>query len=146
MEKNPDPRNQFVITPRMLRSIVPQALYQIACQLIIFFVVPAVSDITDKQLSGFMFNTFIFTQIVNFVNVSDQDRFFPLWKKWKIRTTEICVVLMAGMQVVIMLELDSVFKFEQITGNMWLISVGLGLGAFVIHGVENLLYHWLQRD
>jgi hypothetical protein len=53
---------------------------------------------------------------------------------------------MAGMQVIIMLELDDVFKFEKITGNMWLISVGLGLGAFVIHGVENLLYHWLQRD
>jgi Ca2+-transporting ATPase len=144
MEKKPDPRNQFVITHRMLRSIVPQSLYQIACQLIIFFVVPAVSDISDKQLSGFMFNTFIFTQIVNFVNVSDQDRFFPLWGKWKVRATEICVILMAGMQVVIMLELDSVFKFEKINGNMWLISVGLGIGAFVIHGAENLVYRWLN--
>ncbi|AGE60050.1 calcium-transporting ATPase, plasma membrane-type [Acanthocystis turfacea Chlorella virus WI0606] len=144
MTKKPDPRNQFVITPRMLRSIVPQSLYQIACQLIIFFVAPAVSDISDKQLSGFMFNTFIFSQIVNFVNVSDQDRFFPLWGKWKIRATEICVVLMTSVQVVIMLELDSVFKFEKITGSMWGASVGLGLGAFVIHGVENLVYHWLR--
>ncbi|AGE55605.1 calcium-transporting ATPase, plasma membrane-type [Acanthocystis turfacea Chlorella virus MN0810.1] len=144
MTKKPDPKNQFVITPRMLRSIVPQALYQITCQLIIFFVVPAVSTIDEKQLSGLMFNTFIFSQIVNFVNVSDQDRFFPLWGKWKVSATEICVILMAAMQVIIMLLLDSVFKFEKITGMMWVISVSVGLGGFVVHGTENLVSRWLR--
>jgi Ca2+-transporting ATPase len=144
MKKKPDPRNQFVITLPMLRSIIPQSLYQIVCQLILFFATPQLIDISEQQLSGLMFNTFIFTQIVNMNNVVDQDKIVPSWGIWKIRITDLCIMLMIGVQVAIMLLLSSVFKFEAITTNMWLVSVGLGIGSFVVHVLTTAVYYWIQ--
>jgi hypothetical protein len=115
------------------------------CQLILFFATPQLIDISEQQLSGLMFNTFIFTQIVNMNNVVDQDKIVPSWGIWKIRITDLCIMLMIGVQVAIMLLLSSVFKFEAITTNMWLVSVGLGLGSFVVHVLTTAVYYWIQE-
>ncbi|AGE56458.1 calcium-transporting ATPase, plasma membrane-type [Paramecium bursaria Chlorella virus NE-JV-1] len=146
MKNKPDPRNQFVITMPMLRAIVPQSLYQIACQLVLFFATPQILDISEKQLSGLMFNTFIFTQIFNFNNMVDSTKIFPLGFSWKSRVSYLCIAGMIGMQVVIMLLLEDVFKFESITTNMWFVSVGLGSGSFVVHVLVSSVYAWLMRD
>ena len=144
MKTPPGPREQFVVTFQMLRSIVPQSLYQIACQLIIFFATPQLIDISDKQLSGFMFNIFIYTQIFNLTNVSSQDSVFPLLQMRRIRIIDICIVLMAGVQVVIMFFLGNVFKIDKITGNMWAISMALGFGSSVIHTIVTAAWYWVQ--
>jgi Ca2+-transporting ATPase len=145
MKTPPGPREQFVVTFQMLRSIIPQSLYQIACQLIVFFATPQVIDITDNQLSGFMFNIFIFTQIFNLTNVSSQDNVFPLLQIRRIRIIDICIVLMAGVQVIIMFLLANVFKIDKITGNMWAISMALGFGSSIIHTIVNAAWYWIQE-
>ena len=145
MKTPPGPREQFAVTFQMLRSIIPQSLYQIACQLIVFFATPQVIDITDNQLSGFMFNIFIFTQIFNLTNVSSQDNVFPLLQIRRIRIIDICIVLMAGVQVIIMFLLANVFKIDKITGNMWAISMALGFGSSIIHTIVNAAWYWIQE-
>jgi Ca2+-transporting ATPase len=129
----------------MLRSIIPQSLYQIACQLIVFFVAPQLTDISDKQLSGFMFNMFIFTQIFNLVNVSSVTSVFPLAYMRKMRIVDICVLLMAGVQVIIMFLLSDVFKIEKITGDMWAISTCLGFGSCIVHAIVTAAWVWIKE-
>jgi Ca2+-transporting ATPase len=146
MKRKPDPRKQFVITLPMLRSIVPQSLYQIACQLVLFFAIPQLIDISDKQLSGLVFNTFVFSQIFNMINVIDPDKIVPRWGYWKVRVTDGCIALMIGVQVVIMLVLYDVFEIEKITTNMWIISVSLGFGSFVVHALATAVYNWVRDD
>jgi len=141
----PGPREQFVVTFQMLRSIIPQSLYQIACQLIVFFVAPQLTDISDKQLSGFMFNMFIFTQIFNLVNVSSATSVFPLAYVRKMRIVDICALLMSGVQVIIMFLLSGVFKIEKITGNMWAISTCLGFGSCIVHAIATATWNWIQE-
>lgn len=145
MKTPPGAREQFVVTLPMLRSIIPQSLYQIACQLIVFFVTPQLIDISDKQLSGFMFNMFIFTQIFNLVNVSSVTSVFPLAYMRKIRIVDICIVIMAGVQVIIMFLLSDVFKIEKITGDMWAISTGLGFGSCIVHAVVTASWMWIKE-
>jgi Ca2+-transporting ATPase len=146
MKTPPGPREQFVVTFQMLRSIIPQSLYQIACQLIVFFVTPQLIDISDKQLSGFMFNMFIFTQIFNLTNVlASQDIIFPVLQMRKFRIVDICVLLMAGIQVIIMFLLSDVFKIEKITGNMWAISTGIGFGSCVVHAIMTATWNWIKE-
>jgi P-type Ca2+ transporter type 2C len=145
MKTPPGAREQFVVTLPMLRSIIPQSLYQIACQLIVFFVTPQLIDISDKQLSGFMFNMFIFTQIFNLVNVSSVTSVFPLAYMRKIRIVDICIVIMTGVQVIIMFLLSDVFKIEKITGDMWAISTGLGFGSCIVHAVVTASWMWIKE-
>jgi len=145
MKTPPGPREQFAVTFEMLRSIIPQSLYQIACQLIIFFATPQLIDIADKQLSGFMFNIFIFTQIFNLINVASQDSIFPILQMRRLRIIDICVVIMAGVQVAIMFSLDNVFKIEKITGNMWAISMALSFGSSVIHTIVTAALIWIKE-
>lgn len=146
MKTPPGPREQFVVTLPMLRSIIPQSLYQIACQLIVFFVTPQLIDISDKQLSGFMFNMFIFTQIFNLTNVlASQGDIFPVLNMRKCRVVDICVVLMAGVQVIIMFLLSDVFKIEKITGDMWAISTCLGFGSCIVHAVVTASWMWIKE-
>lgn len=146
MKTPPGPREQFVVTLPMLRSIIPQSLYQIACQLIVFFVTPQLIDISDKQLSGFMFNMFIFTQIFNLTNVlASQGDIFPVLNMRKFRVVDICVILMAGVQVIIMFLLSDVFKIEKITGDMWAISTGLGFGSCIVHAIVTAAWVWIKE-
>jgi P-type Ca2+ transporter type 2C len=145
MKTPPGAREQFVVTLPMLRSIIPQSLYQIACQLIVFFVTPQLIDISDKQLSGFMFNMFIFTQIFNLVNVSSVTSVFPLAYMRKIRIVDICIVIMTGVQVIIMFLLSDVFKIEKITGDMWAISICLGFGSCIVHAVVTASWMWIKE-
>ena len=145
MKTPPGPREQFVVTFEMLRSIIPQSLYQIVCQLIVFFVTPQLIDISDKQLSGFMFNMFIFTQIFNLTNVlASQGDIFPVLNMRKCRVVDICVLLMAGVQVIIMFLLSDVFKIEKITGDMWAISTGLGFGSCIVHAIVTASWVWIK--
>lgn len=146
MKTPPGPREQFVVTLPMLRSIIPQSLYQIACQLIVFFVTPQLIDISDKQLSGFMFNMFIFTQIFNLTNVlASQGDIFPVLNMRKFRVVDLCVVLMAGVQIIIMFLLSDVFKIEKITGDMWAISTCLGFGSCIVHAVVTASWMWIKE-
>jgi Ca2+-transporting ATPase len=146
MKTPPGPREQFVVTFQMLRSIIPQSLYQIACQLIVFFVTPQLIDISDKQLSGFMFNMFIFTQIFNLTNVlASQETIFPVLQMRKFRIVDICVLLMAGVQVIIMFLLSDVFKIEKITGNMWAISTCIGFGSCIVHAIVTATWNWIKE-
>jgi Ca2+-transporting ATPase len=146
MKKKPGHRDQFVITMNMLRSIIPQSLYQILAQLVIFFVAPTLMDISEKQLSGFMFNTFIFCQITNLTNVVSPDSVVPLIKMLKKRVLSVCVVLMIVVQLLIMFFLGSIFKFDKITADMWAISVSIGFGSAIVHAVVTSLWLWLNNE
>jgi len=146
MKKFPGSRNQFVITPTMLTSIIPHTVYQITAQLTIFFVAPILADITDKQLSGLMFNTFIFCQIFNILNVSMPDSAFPPIRMYKKPIMAVCAFGMIACQVIIMFLAKSIFKFDNITANMWGISVCVGAGGSIIHAIVHGSIFWLNYE
>ena len=146
MSKKPGHRDQFVITFDMLRSIIPQSVYQIVVQLTMYFITPTMVDTNIYQLSGFMFNTFIFCQIFNLVNVASPDSVFPILKIYRKKVLMLCIVLMVGVQVSIMFLLGTVFKTEDISANMWVISVGIGFGSSIVHVVTMCVHKWLQDE
>ncbi|AGE53262.1 calcium-transporting ATPase, plasma membrane-type [Paramecium bursaria Chlorella virus Fr5L] len=146
MNKKPGHRDEFVITVEMLRSILPQALYQVVVQLVLFFVTPELIDISEKQLSGLMFNTFIFCQIFNFINVVSKDNIFPIFAIFKKYIALACVFGLVALQVIIMFLIGNFFKIEKITPNMWGVSVAVGSGSAFMHAIVVLTYNWLQND
>jgi len=146
MSKKPGHRDQFVITIDMLRSIIPQSVYQTVVQLTIYFITPTLMDINIYQLSGFMFNTFIFCQIFNLVNVVSSDSVFPIIKLYRKKVLVFCIVIMVGVQVSIMFLLGTIFKIEDISANMWAISVAIGFGSSVVHSITNCVHKWLLDD
>jgi Ca2+-transporting ATPase len=143
MNKKPGHRGEFVITVDMLRSIIPQALYQVVAQLVLFFITPELIDLSEKQLSGLMFNTFIFCQIFNFINVVSKDNIFPILAIVKKYISLACVFGLIAFQVVIMFLLGNFFKIENITPTMWGISICVGAGSAITHAIVSLVYIWL---
>jgi Ca2+-transporting ATPase len=144
MKKTPEHRDQFVITTGMLWRIIPQTTYQLLAQLTVYFLAPTLTTMSAHQLSGFMFNTFIFCQLFNLVNVVSPDSMFPLFQVRGKRVLIASCVLLVGIQTIIMMLLGGVFQIDRITRDMWALSTCIGLGSSVVHAIVVGATRWLE--
>ena len=146
MKKKPGPRNEFIVTMDMLRNIIPQSLYQLLAQFLIYFMVPVFWDISEKQMSGFMFNTFIFCQVFNLINVHASYEVFPIFTMFKKYVSLACISMMIVFQFFIVFLMPGIFKIEKLNTTMWLISTGVGFGSIIVHAIVTSVSNWVNED
>lgn len=70
LDRKPEPRKNFIITPTMWKMILGQAAYQLAITMLLYYggphgILPLDYQPSDAQISTLVFNTFVWMQIFN---------------------------------------------------------------------------------
>lgn len=71
LDRKPEPRNNFIITPTMWKMILGQAVYQLVITLVLYYGSPGVLPLSDDEnpsratINTLVFNTFVWMQIFN---------------------------------------------------------------------------------
>lgn len=71
LDRKPEPRNNFIITPTMWKMILGQAVYQLVITLVLYYGSPGVLPLpssetpTRSEIDTLVFNTFVWMQIFN---------------------------------------------------------------------------------
>ena len=70
LERKPEPRKNFIITPTMWKMILGQAIYQLGITLLLYYggprgILPLDEQPSDAEISTLVFNTFVWMQIFN---------------------------------------------------------------------------------
>lgn len=70
LDRKPEPRKNFIITPTMWKMILGQAIYQLAITLLLYYggphgVLPLGRQPSSAEISTLVFNTFVWMQIFN---------------------------------------------------------------------------------
>ncbi|KAA8623896.1 hypothetical protein SMACR_08979 [Sordaria macrospora] len=133
LDRKPDRKSAPLITTRMWKMIIGQAIAQLAITLCLYFGGRSLlgynmSDPTEsKRHSTFVFNTFVWLQIFNELNNRRLDNRLNIFEGitrnyffWVINA------IMIGGQVLIIFVGGEAFKITRLNGKEWGMSIGLG--------------------
>ncbi|KAK3503343.1 putative calcium p-type ATPase NCA-3 [Neurospora crassa] len=133
LDRKPDRKSAPLITIRMWKTIIGQAIAQLAITLCLYFGGRSLlgynmSDPTEsKRHSTFVFNTFVWLQIFNELNNRRLDNELNIFEGitrnyffWAINA------IMIGGQVLIIFVGGEAFKITRLNGKEWGMSIGLG--------------------
>ncbi|EAA27416.1 calcium P-type ATPase [Neurospora crassa OR74A] len=133
LDRKPDRKSAPLITIRMWKTIIGQAIAQLAITLCLYFGGRSLlgynmSDPTEsKRHSTFVFNTFVWLQIFNELNNRRLDNKLNIFEGitrnyffWAINA------IMIGGQVLIIFVGGEAFKITRLNGKEWGMSIGLG--------------------
>ncbi|CEI92331.1 Putative Calcium-translocating P-type ATPase, PMCA-type [Rhizopus microsporus] len=151
LARNPEPRNAPLITFRMWKMIIGQAIFQVVVTLVLLYssVLNYPSD--SVVLQTVVFNTFVFCQIFNEINCRRIDNKLNIFtnilaNKFFIVIFFICVL----GQVVIVQFGGPAFQVIALDGIHWAIAIVVGLLSIpigvVIRLIPDHLFGFLFRD
>lgn len=139
LDRKPDRKSAPLITPRMGKMIIAQAIFQLVITFVLYFGGPSLLGyrINDpnsqtaadeaKRLNTLVFNTFVWLQIFNEVNNRRLDNrlniFEGITRNWFFVVINI---IMIGGQVLIIFVGGEAFKIIPLNGKEWGLSIGLG--------------------
>jgi Ca2+-transporting ATPase len=139
LDRKPDRKSAPLITPRMGKMILGQAICQLVISFVLYFGGAAllgyqindadalVSEYEAKRLNTLVFNTFVWLQIFNEVNNRRLDNRINilegLTRNWFFIVINI---VMIGGQVLIICVGGEAFKIVPLNGKEWGLSIGLG--------------------
>ncbi|KAI1497067.1 calcium-translocating P-type ATPase [Biscogniauxia marginata] len=133
LDRKPDRKSAPLITARMGKMIIAQAICQLAISFVLYFggstLLGYRSDDPDSQirLNTLVFNTFVWLQIFNEFNNRRLDNrlniFEGITRNWFFVVINI---IMIGGQVLIIFVGGQAFKIVPLDGKEWGISIGLG--------------------
>jgi Ca2+-transporting ATPase len=131
LDRLPDPKSAPLITLRMWKMIIGQAIYQLVVTLILYFggnsILDYDSEPEQKKLPTLVFNTFVWMQIFNALNNRRLDNRFNIFEgithNWFF---VIILAIMIGGQTLIVFVGGAAFQVEPINGIQWGISIFLG--------------------
>jgi Ca2+-transporting ATPase len=130
LDRLPDPKSAPLITLRMWKMIVGQAIYQLVVTLILHFGGNSILDYDGKErdaLPTLVFNTFVWMQIFNALNNRRLDNRFNIFEgithNWFFI---IILAIMIGGQTLIIFVGGAAFQITRINGIQWGISIFLG--------------------
>lgn len=139
LDRKPDRKSAPLITARMGKMILGQAICQLVISFVLYFggamllgykVNDADADLAEfeaKRLNTLVFNTFVWLQIFNEVNNRRLDNriniFEGLTRNWFFI---IINIIMIGGQVLIIFVGGEAFKIVPLDGKEWGLSIGLG--------------------
>jgi Ca2+-transporting ATPase len=131
LDRKPDPKSAPLITLRMWKMIIGQAIFQLTVTLILYFAGSSIlhydTDLEKRELSTLVFNTFVWMQIFNSLNNRRLDNRFNIFEGITHNVFFIIIFLiMIGGQTMIIFVGGRAFKITKITGNQWAISIVLG--------------------
>jgi Ca2+-transporting ATPase len=133
LNRKPDRKSAPLITLRMAKMIIGQAI----CQLVITFVLnfaprsmlgyDAINDPEGKHHGTLVFNTFVWLQIFNELNNRRLDNKLNIFEGITHNYFFIIInLIMVGGQVLIIFVGGQAFRIVPLTGKEWGMSIGLG--------------------
>jgi Ca2+-transporting ATPase len=137
LNRKPDPKSAPLITLRMWKMIVGQAIYQLIVTLVLYFAGNSILDYDTAEeretLSTLIFNTFVWMQIFNALNSRRLDNNFNLFEGITHNWFFIAILaIMIGGQTMIIFVGGAAFSVVRIDGIQWAISIVLGLLSLLV--------------
>ena len=128
-------RGDKLLSNVLLRNIIGHCLYQIIALLLCLFGTKKVFGLPDKEkdISGFLFNTFVFMQVFNLCNsrIAGQDMsFFD-----GLFSNVYFIIIFFGIaivQAIIIQFCGPAFSLNKLDWKGWVISLAFGVGSLVI--------------
>lgn len=132
LDRMPDRKSAPLITLRMAKMILGQAIAQLAITFVLHFAGRQLLGYSNspedrKQLKTLVFNTFVWLQIFNEVNNRRLDNKLNIFEGMHRNYFFIVInLIMIGGQVMIIYVGGEAFKVARLNGKEWGLSVGLG--------------------
>ncbi|EXK77435.1 Ca2+-transporting ATPase [Fusarium oxysporum f. sp. raphani 54005] len=134
LDRKPDRKSAPLITSRMWKMIIGQAICQLAISFALYFGGDLLlgynlkEEQEQKRLNTLVFNTFVWLQIFNEFNNRRLDNrlniFEGITRNWFFMVIN---VIMVGGQVLIIFVGGQAFKIVPLNGKEWGLSIGLGV-------------------
>ncbi|ORZ19375.1 PMCA-type calcium-translocating P-type ATPase [Absidia repens] len=140
LHRAPEPRSSPLITFKMWKMIIGQAIFQITVTLVLLYSDILHYDAESEILQTIVFNTFVFCQIFNEINCRRIDSklnvFTNIWaNKFFLFIFALCVFL----QAIIVNFGGPAFQVTQVDGSAWAISIVIGMFALPVGVVVRLI-------
>ena len=151
LNRNPEPRSAPLITFKMWKMIIGQAIFQIVVTLILLYTNVLNYPTESVVLQTVVFNTFVFRQIFNEINCRRIDSHLNIFtnifaNKFFIGIFLICIL----GQVVIVQFGGAAFQVIALDGAHWAIAIVVGLLSLpigvVIRLIPDNIFGFLFRD
>ncbi|KAB5522141.1 hypothetical protein GE09DRAFT_501888 [Coniochaeta sp. 2T2.1] len=132
LDRKPDRKSAPLITLRMTKMIVGQAICQLAITFVLHFAGMELLGYEGKEngalrLQTLVFNTFVWLQIFNELNNRRLDNKLNIFEGITKNTFFIIInLIMIGGQVLIIFVGGQAFKITRLDGKEWGMSIGLG--------------------
>ncbi|KAF5615708.1 Ca2+-transporting ATPase [Fusarium tjaetaba] len=133
LDRKPDRKSAPLITLRIAKMIIGQAICQLAITFVLNFGGKALlgwygdSEHDTKQLKTLVFNTFVWLQIFNEINNRRLDNKLNIFEGLHRNVFFIIInLIMIGGQVLIIFVGSDAFEIVRLNGKEWGLSIGLG--------------------
>ncbi|KAF3043840.1 hypothetical protein E8E11_005441 [Didymella keratinophila] len=131
LNRKPDPKSAPLITLRMWKMIIGQAIYQLVVTFILYFagdfILSYESEREQEQMPTLVFNTFVWMQIFNALNNRRLDNHFNVFEGITHNWFFIGILLiMIGGQTMIVFVGGVAFSVTRLNGPQWGYSIVLG--------------------
>ncbi|XPS99861.1 P-type Ca(2+) transporter [Ascochyta lentis] len=150
LNRKPDPKSAPLITLRMWKMIIGQAIYQLVVTFILYFAGESMlsyeSDREKAQLPTLVFNTFVWMQIFNALNNRRLDNRFNVFEGITHNWFFIVILLiMIGGQTMIVFVGGVAFSVTRLNGPQWGYSIVLGFLSLPVGMIVRLVPDELVR-
>ena len=144
LDRKPDPKSAPLITVRMWKMIIGQAIYQLAVTLVLHFggnsILSYETEDERKYLPTLVFNTFVWMQIFNQINNRRLDNRFNILEGIHHNYFFIFInFVMIGGQVMIIFVGGQAFSVMPLNGYQWAISIVLGIMSIPVGAIIRLV-------
>lgn len=150
LDRKPDPKSAPLITLRMWKMIIGQAIYQLTVTLILYFggksILSYHSEREQEQLPALVFNVFVWMQIFNALNNRRLDNRFNVFEGISHNWFFIFILaIMIGGQTLIIFVGGVAFKVVRLNGPQWGYSIVLGFLSLPVGMIVRLIPDELIR-
>lgn len=150
LDRKPDPKSAPLITLRMWKMIIGQAIYQLVVTFILYFAGEKIlsydSDVEKERMSTLVFNTFVWMQIFNSLNNRRLDNRFNIFEGIHRNVFFIIIMcIMIGGQTMIVFVGGRAFSVTRINGAQWAYSIVLGALSIPVGAIIRMVPDELIR-
>lgn len=150
LNRKPDPKSAPLITLRMWKMIIGQAIYQLVVTFILYFAGESIlsyeSEREQEQMPTLVFNTFVWMQIFNALNNRRLDNHFNVFEGITHNWFFIGILLiMIGGQTMIVFVGGVAFSVTRLNGPQWGYSIVLGFLSLPVGMIIRLIPDELIR-
>lgn len=150
LNRKPDPKSAPLITLRMWKMIIGQAIYQLVVTFILYFAGESIlsyeSEREKEQMPTLVFNTFVWMQIFNALNNRRLDNHFNVFEGITHNWFFIAILLiMIGGQTMIVFVGGVAFSVTRLNGPQWGYSIVLGFLSLPVGMIIRLIPDELIR-
>ncbi|KAF2651479.1 calcium-translocating P-type ATPase [Lophiostoma macrostomum CBS 122681] len=150
LERKPDPKSAPLITLRMWKMIIGQAIYQLVVTFVLYFAGEKILSYDSQgekdRMSTLVFNTFVWMQIFNSLNNRRLDNRFNIFEGLQRNYFFIIIMcIMVAGQTTIVFVGGAAFSVTPINGAQWGYSIVLGALSIPVGAIIRLIPDELIR-